>query len=40
MQWIKSKITADLVHNMKQDISTCFLSGYKLYIVEFHSPKE
>lgn len=32
MQWIQSKITADLVHNMKQDISACFFCGYKLYI--------
>jgi len=40
MQWIQSKITADLVHNMKQEVSACFLCGYKLYIVEFHSPKE
>lgn len=27
MQCIQSEITADLVHNMKQDISACFLCG-------------
>lgn len=34
MQWIQSQITADLVHNMKQDISTCFLC---LWLQTVHS---